>query len=113
VAAENAPRGDPRCAVLLVRGVAPGQCQGHVITTAEPPESAVTQAVSSLAVRWIFPGQLETAVAMAAGASLQRSRRFHEQVIIGAIGVAALAGLSREPGSAFARPAAWDNQRAA
>jgi hypothetical protein len=31
--------------------------------TAEPPESAVTEAVRSLEVRWIFPGQLETAVA--------------------------------------------------
>jgi len=31
--------------------------------TAEPPQSPVTQAVRSLEVRWIFPGQLETAVA--------------------------------------------------
>ena len=31
--------------------------------TAEPPESAVTEAVRSLEVRWIFPGQLESAVA--------------------------------------------------
>ena len=31
--------------------------------TAEPPESPVTEAVRSLEVRWIFPGQLETAVA--------------------------------------------------
>jgi len=31
--------------------------------TAEPPESPVTEAVCSLEVRWIFPGQLETAVA--------------------------------------------------
>jgi hypothetical protein len=31
--------------------------------TAEPPESLVTEAVRSLEVRWIFPGQLETAVA--------------------------------------------------
>ena len=30
---------------------------------AEPPESLVTEAVRSLEVRWIFPGQLETAVA--------------------------------------------------
>jgi hypothetical protein len=30
---------------------------------AEPPESPVTQAVRSLEVRWIFPGQLEAAVA--------------------------------------------------
>jgi hypothetical protein len=34
-----------------------------VITTAEPPESPVIQAVRSLEVRWIFPGQLEAAVA--------------------------------------------------
>jgi hypothetical protein len=31
--------------------------------TAEPPESPVTEGVRSLEVRWIFPGQLETAVA--------------------------------------------------
>ena len=31
--------------------------------TAEPPQSPVTEAVRSLEVRWIFPGQLETAVA--------------------------------------------------
>ena len=31
--------------------------------TAEPPHSPVTEAVRSLEVRWIFPGQLETAVA--------------------------------------------------
>lgn len=31
--------------------------------TAEPPDSPVTEAVRSLEVRWIFPGQLETAVA--------------------------------------------------
>jgi hypothetical protein len=31
--------------------------------TAEPPESPVTEAVRSLEVRWIFPGQLEAAVA--------------------------------------------------
>jgi hypothetical protein len=30
--------------------------------TAEPPRSPVTEAVRSLEVRWIFPGQLETAV---------------------------------------------------
>jgi hypothetical protein len=43
--------------------VAPSQCQEHVITTAEPPESPVTGAVRSLEVRWIFPGRLEAAVA--------------------------------------------------
>jgi hypothetical protein len=31
--------------------------------TAEPPESPVTEAVRSLEVRWIFPGQYEAAVA--------------------------------------------------
>jgi hypothetical protein len=31
--------------------------------TTEPPESPVTEAVRSLEVRWIFPGQLEAAVA--------------------------------------------------
>jgi hypothetical protein len=31
--------------------------------TAEPPDSPVTEGVRSLEVRWIFPGQLETAVA--------------------------------------------------
>ncbi len=31
--------------------------------TAKPPESPVTEAVRSLEVRWIFPGQLATAVA--------------------------------------------------
>jgi hypothetical protein len=31
--------------------------------TAEPPDSPVTEAVRSLEVRWIFPGQLEAAVA--------------------------------------------------
>jgi hypothetical protein len=32
--------------------------------TAEPPESPVTEGVRSLEVRWIFPGRLETAVAV-------------------------------------------------
>jgi hypothetical protein len=31
--------------------------------TAEPPHSPVTEAIRSLEVRWIFPGQLKTAVA--------------------------------------------------
>jgi hypothetical protein len=31
--------------------------------TAEPPGRPVTEGVRSLEVRWIFPGQLETAVA--------------------------------------------------
>ena len=30
--------------------------------TAEPPGSPVTEGARSLEVRWIFPGQLETAV---------------------------------------------------
>ncbi len=40
-----------------------GQCQEHVTMTAEPPQNPVTEAVRSLEVRWIFPGQLEAAVA--------------------------------------------------
>ena len=40
-----------------------GQCQEHLTMTAEPPQSPVTEAVRSLEVRWIFPGQLEAAVA--------------------------------------------------
>jgi hypothetical protein len=31
--------------------------------TAEPPENPVAEGVRSLEVRWIFPGQLESAVA--------------------------------------------------
>jgi hypothetical protein len=31
--------------------------------TAEAPESLVTEGVGSLEMRWIFPGQIETAVA--------------------------------------------------
>jgi len=42
--------------------LAVGQCQGHVTMMAEPPQSPVTEAVRSLEVRWIFPGQLEAAV---------------------------------------------------
>src|SRR5207245_8601345 len=37
--------------------------QEHVTMTAEPPGRPVTEGVRSLEVRWIFPGQLETAVA--------------------------------------------------
>jgi len=33
------------------------------VRAAEPPDSPVTEGVSSLEVRWIFPGELETAVA--------------------------------------------------
>jgi hypothetical protein len=36
---------------------------GHLTMTAEPPQSPVAEAVRSLEVRWIFPGQLEAAVA--------------------------------------------------
>ena len=47
------------------QNVARQQAQGWSIVTmtAEPPESPVTEGVRSLEVRWIFPGQLETAVA--------------------------------------------------
>jgi hypothetical protein len=37
--------------------------QEHVTMTAKPPQSPVAEALRSLEVRWIFPGQLETAVA--------------------------------------------------
>jgi len=40
-----------------------GPGQEHLATTAEPPQSPVTEGVRSLEVRWIFPGQLDTAVA--------------------------------------------------
>ena len=43
--------------------LAAGQCQGHVTMMVEPPQNPVTEAVCSLEVRWIFPGQLEGAVA--------------------------------------------------
>jgi len=43
--------------------LAAGQYQEHVTMTAEPPDSTVTEAARTLEVRWIFPGQLETAVA--------------------------------------------------
>jgi hypothetical protein len=39
------------------------QCQEQEAMTAQPPENLVTEAVHSLEVRWIFPGQLEAAVA--------------------------------------------------
>ena len=38
-----------------------GPGQEHLATAAQPRESPVTKAVRSLEVRWIFPGQLETA----------------------------------------------------
>jgi hypothetical protein len=40
-----------------------GPGQEHLATAAQPREGAVTEAVRSLEVRWIFPGQLEAAVA--------------------------------------------------
>ena len=40
-----------------------GQSQVQVTMTAEPPENPVTAGARSLEVRWIFPGQLESAVA--------------------------------------------------
>jgi hypothetical protein len=40
-----------------------GPGQEHLVITAQPREGAVTEAVHSLEVRWIFPGQLEAAVA--------------------------------------------------
>src|SRR6267154_1704282 len=43
--------------------LAAGQCQEQVTMTAEPPQSPVTEGVRSLEVRWIFPGQLDAAVA--------------------------------------------------
>jgi hypothetical protein len=39
------------------------QCQEQETMTAAQPESLATEGVRSLEVRWIFPGQLETAVA--------------------------------------------------
>jgi hypothetical protein len=43
--------------------LAAGQREEHVTMTAEPPAGPVTEGVRSLEVRWIFPGQLEAAVA--------------------------------------------------
>ena len=42
--------------------LAAGRCQGHVTMAAAQRESPATEAVRSLEVRWIFPGQLEGAV---------------------------------------------------
>jgi hypothetical protein len=47
-----------QCPELADRAV-----QGHVTMMAEPPQTPVTEAVRSLEVRWIFPGQLDAAVA--------------------------------------------------
>ena len=54
---ENRPAG--------ARGPGRGKAGGqeHVTMTAKPADSPVTEAVRSLEVRWIFPGQLEAAVA--------------------------------------------------
>jgi hypothetical protein len=55
--------------LIEVRVVAPpadlaaGQCQEHVTMAAAQRESLVIERVRSLEVRWIFPGQLEAAVA--------------------------------------------------
>jgi hypothetical protein len=43
--------------------LAAGQYQEHVTMTAERPDRPVTGAVRSLEVRWIFPGQMGSAVA--------------------------------------------------
>ena len=44
-------------------GVTPITRNGGSPSSCEPPDSPVTEAVRSLEVRWIFPGQLATAVA--------------------------------------------------
>ena len=46
-----------------VSGLVTGQYQEHVTMAAERSDSPVTEAVCSLEVRWIFPGQMESAVA--------------------------------------------------
>jgi hypothetical protein len=43
--------------------LAGGQRQEHLTMTAEQPQSPITEGIHSLEVRWIFPGQLESAVA--------------------------------------------------
>lgn len=51
-------------------------------------------------------------VGLACAVALLRSRRFHERMIAGVIGVAALAGLARQSQArAVERLAAWDQQR--
>jgi hypothetical protein len=49
--------------VVAMSGPADTAGQEHVVMAAEPPDSPVTEAVRSLEVRWIFPGQLESVVA--------------------------------------------------
>jgi hypothetical protein len=43
--------------------LAAGEDLDHVTMTAEPPDSPVTEAVRTLEVRWIFPGQIDSAIA--------------------------------------------------
>lgn len=51
-------------------------------------------------------------IGLGAVANTLRSRRFHEQVIIGVIGLAALVSLARENrASALVRLAAWDKRQ--
>lgn len=51
-------------------------------------------------------------IGLGAVANLVRSRRFHEMVIVGVIGLAALARMSREnQARTLARVAAWDERR--
>ena len=51
------------CHCMQCPELAVGQCQEHTEMTAESPEIQVTEGARSLEVRWIFPGQLEAAVA--------------------------------------------------
>jgi hypothetical protein len=44
-------------------GITASPRQDHVTMAAEPPQHPVTEAVRSLEVRWIFPGQLKAQVA--------------------------------------------------
>ena len=46
-----------------VQELAAGQCQEHMTMAAEQWESLLTEGARSLEVRWMFPGQLDTAVA--------------------------------------------------
>ena len=60
----NAVPGPAHRRARHVRSLTAGQQgQEQEAMTAEPPQSLVTEAVRSLEVRWIFPGQLEAAVA--------------------------------------------------
>ena len=77
--------------------------------TAERPESPVTEGVRSLEVRWIFPGQLENAVAgwfgrFPAGVESREDTYLMEPQLPGLSvkirggGALEVKGLSREPG---------------